>query len=72
MDRRAFLKTTSAAAAVATTASSATAATLKQTTPNAAPAVAKGLKELRVAMPWSDSVAGFTDHSRRLAQRIEE
>jgi len=71
MDRRAFLKTTSAAAAVATTASSATAATLKQTTPNAAPAVAKGLKELRVAMPWSDSVAGFADHSRRLAQRIE-
>ncbi len=71
MDRRAFLKTTSAAAAVGTTAGTATSEPLKKTTPNSAPAVARGLKELRLAMPWPDSVAGFADHSRRLAQRIE-
>ncbi|MCK5497469.1 MAG: twin-arginine translocation signal domain-containing protein, partial [Hyphomicrobiaceae bacterium] len=71
MDRRSFLKTTSAAAAAATTATAATAEILEKTTPNPAPAVAKGVKELRLAMPWSDGVTGFGDQARRLAQRIE-
>ncbi len=71
MDRRSFLKTTSAAAAAATTATAATAEILEKTTPNPAPAVAKGVKELRFAMPWSDGVTGFADQARRLAQRIE-
>lgn len=71
MDRRSFLKTTSAAAAAATTATAATAETIEQTATNPSPAVAKGVKELRLAMPWSDSVTGFADQARRLAQRIE-
>ncbi len=71
MDRRAFLKTTGSAAAAATTATAATAEAIKQTKPTTAPAVAKGIKELRFAMPWPDSVAGFADQARRLAQRIE-
>jgi len=70
MDRRAFLKTTGAAAAAATTATAATAETVKQTVLTIAPAVAKGVKELRFAMPWPNGVAGFTDQARRLAQRI--
>lgn len=71
MDRRAFLKTSSAAAAAATTATAATAETLDQAASHAAPAVAKGVKELHLAMPWPDSVAGFGDQARRLTQRIE-
>ncbi|MGI9403544.1 MAG: twin-arginine translocation signal domain-containing protein [Hyphomicrobium sp.] len=71
MDRRAFLKTTGSAAAAATTATAATAETVKQLTPSAAPAVAKGTRELRLAMPWPDSVAGFGDQARRLARRVE-
>ena len=71
MDRRAFLRTSGAAAAAATTATAATAETLKQSAPGAAPAAGSGVKELRLAMPWPDSVAGFGDQARRLTQRIE-
>jgi TRAP-type mannitol/chloroaromatic compound transport system substrate-binding protein len=67
MDRRAFLKTTGAAAAAATTASAATAAEAPEV---AAPAVAKGLRELRLAMTWPDAVSGPADQAHRLAQRI--
>lgn len=75
MDRREFLRTTGAAAAAATTATAATAdvartALSSQEGKVAAPAVAKGLHELRLAMPWPDSVAGPADQARRLAQRI--
>jgi TRAP-type mannitol/chloroaromatic compound transport system substrate-binding protein len=73
MDRREFLRTTGAAAAAATATATAAEATA-QRQPNAAqvaaPAVAKGLQELRLAMPWPDSVAGFADQARRLGQRI--
>ena len=73
MDRREFLRTTGAAAA--TTATAATAEALKPIaspqTGLAAPAVATGVVELRLAMPWPDSVSGFSDQARRLAQRIE-
>jgi TRAP-type mannitol/chloroaromatic compound transport system substrate-binding protein len=68
MDRRAFLKTTGAAAAAATTASAAAATT--ETHNVAAPAVAKGLRELRLATTWPDGVSGPADQAHRLAQRI--
>jgi len=68
MDRRAFLKTTGAAAAAATTASAAAAAAEERQV--AAPAVAKGLRELRLAMTWPDAVSGPADQAHRLAQRI--
>jgi TRAP-type mannitol/chloroaromatic compound transport system substrate-binding protein len=64
MDRREFLKSTGAAAAAATTATAVAETTL------AAPAVAKGLQQLRLVMPWADGVAGPADQARRLAQRI--
>jgi len=75
MDRREFLKTTGAAAAAATTTTAAAAETAaakatSQQSPVAAPAVAKGLKELRLVMPWPDSVSGPADQARRLGQRI--
>lgn len=66
MDRRAFLKTTGAAAAAATTATAAAAAT----TEVPAPALAKGVRRLRLAMAWPDAVSGPADQARRLAQRI--
>ena len=59
MDRRAFLKTTGSAAAVATTATAATAEAVKQTKPATAPAVAKGIKELRFAMTWVTSLSAI-------------
>jgi TRAP-type mannitol/chloroaromatic compound transport system substrate-binding protein len=68
MDRRAFLTTTGAAAAAASTASAAAAAT--ETRNVAAPAVAKGLRELRLATTWPDAVSGPADQAHRLAQRI--
>jgi len=74
MDRRAFLKTTGAAAAAATTATTASASAAVGQTPDkgdvAAPAVAKGLRRLRLAMAWPDSVSGPADQAHRLAQRI--
>jgi TRAP-type mannitol/chloroaromatic compound transport system substrate-binding protein len=64
MDRREFLKSTGAAAAAATTATAAVETAI------AAPAVAKGLYELRLAMPWADGFAGPADQAHRLGQRI--
>lgn len=61
MDRRQFLKTTTAAAATAAT----SAAQL------AAPAVASGVRELTLATAWPDGVAGLADQAFRLARRIE-
>jgi TRAP-type mannitol/chloroaromatic compound transport system substrate-binding protein len=68
MDRRAFLKTTGAAAAAATAASTA-AATAEPAAPPA-PSLAKGLRELQLAVTGPDSVSGPADQARRLAQRI--
>lgn len=70
MDRREFLKTSGGAAAVASTATAVAAQTNPATEPVAAPAVAKGLRELRVAMPWPDATFGLADQAHRLAQRI--
>jgi len=71
MRRRDFLKTTGAAAAAATTVSgTAHAGVQTDARAVAAPAVAKGAKELRLAMPWPDAVSGPADQARRLAQRI--
>jgi TRAP-type mannitol/chloroaromatic compound transport system substrate-binding protein len=73
MDRREFLRTTGAAAAAATTATAATGAATQRMPAEAevrAPAVVKGARELRLAMPWPDGVSGLADQARRLAQRI--
>jgi TRAP-type mannitol/chloroaromatic compound transport system substrate-binding protein len=64
MDRREFLKSTGAAAATA--AASATA--VQESV--ASPALASGMQELRVALPWPEGVAGPADQARRLTQRI--
>lgn len=64
MDRREFLKSTGAAAAAATAASAAVQPAL------AAPAVAAGLQELRLAMPWAEGYAGPADWAHRLGQSI--
>lgn len=76
LHRRAFLRTTSAAAAATTaTAFGATGAGAEQLPqPDVhlgAPAVALGMRELRLAMPWAGDVAGFGDQARRLARSIE-
>ena len=70
MDRREFLKSTSAAAAAAAgaTAVAETAAAAHESV--ASPALASGVKELRVALPWAEAVAGPADQARRLTQRI--
>jgi TRAP-type mannitol/chloroaromatic compound transport system substrate-binding protein len=70
MDRREFLKSTSAAAAAAAgaTAVAETAAAAQESV--ASPALASGVKELRVALPWAEAVAGPADQARRLTQRI--
>ena len=70
MDRRAFLKTTGAAAAAASTAGVAAAEPMLQAREVAAPAVVKGLRQLRLAIASRDSVSGPADQARRLAQRI--
>lgn len=74
MDRREFLKTTGAAAAAAT---ATTAATNAVADPGAgtglepaSPAVAKGLEELRLTVPWPDAASGPADQAHRLGQRI--
>ncbi len=56
MDRREFLRSTGAAAAAATTVAAETAAAAQPSL--AAAAVASGVKELRLALPWPDGVAG--------------
>jgi len=68
MDRREFLKATGAAAAAATAAGAQTAAAARESL--AAPAVASGVKELRLAFPWPDGVAGPADQAHRLGQRL--
>ncbi len=70
MDRRAFLRTTGAAAAAATTAGVAAAEPTARAPEVAAPAVIKGLRQLRLAIASPDAVAGPADQARRLAQRI--
>ncbi len=70
MDRREFLKSTGAAAAAtaaATTQAVATEAGISQ-----APAAGKGLKELRLAIPFNDGFAGPADNAHRLARTIGE
>ncbi len=70
MDRRDFLVASSAAAATATVIG--TAVPSAQVEPAlAAPALASGARELRLAMAWPDTVAGFGDSALRLARRIE-
>jgi TRAP-type mannitol/chloroaromatic compound transport system substrate-binding protein len=70
MDRRAFLRTSGAAAAAATTAGVAAAEPTTHAPEAAAPAVAKGLRQWRLAIASPDSVSGPADQARRLAQRI--
>lgn len=82
MDRRSFLKTTTAAAATATAVATATAATplpLPGAGPAAdagdlapaSPAIVSGVRELSMAMPWRDRVSGPADHAHRLARRLD-
>jgi TRAP-type mannitol/chloroaromatic compound transport system substrate-binding protein len=74
MDRREFLKSTGAAAAAATAATTAMAEVATAATPSsngvAAPALASGVIDLRLAIAWPDAVAGPADQARRLGQRL--
>jgi len=74
MDRREFLKSTGAAAAAASAATAAVAETAAPAPPGsatlAAPALATGVRELRLAIAWPDGVCGPADQARRLGQRI--
>jgi TRAP-type mannitol/chloroaromatic compound transport system substrate-binding protein len=70
MDRREFLKSTGAAAAAATAASPALAAPA-QPTP-AAPSIVTGLRELRLALPWTEGYAGPADWAHRLGRSITQ
>jgi TRAP-type mannitol/chloroaromatic compound transport system substrate-binding protein len=72
MDRREFLKSTGAAAAVATAATAVAAESATATAPSgvAAPNLAAGIVELRLATFWPDAVAGPADQARRLGQRL--
>lgn len=73
MRRRDFLKTTGAAAAATAATGAAAHAGLSEASKRAdiaAPAVAKGLQQLRLAMPWDDAATGPADQAHRLAQRI--
>lgn len=67
MDRRDFLRTTSSAAAAAATVAAASAPAVAETP---APAIGPGIRDLRLATPWT-GVAGLADQAHRLAQRIE-
>lgn len=73
MHRRDFILTTGAAAL---TPSLAQAASGEPTGPDgradpAGPAIARGLRELRLTMPWSPELPGFGEPGARLARRIE-
>lgn len=74
MDRRSFLKSTSAAAAAASTvavpAMAAQSMADGASSPGA-PAILVGTKELVLAMPWRDGVSGPADQAQRLARRLE-
>jgi TRAP-type mannitol/chloroaromatic compound transport system substrate-binding protein len=72
MDRRDFIRTTSAAVAAAASTTAATAALAADTTTPDAPHVASGERELRLAMPWLQNGRGFDDSARRLAQSIHD
>ena len=74
MDRRSFLRTTSAAAAAATavTATSSAALAASPDKPNrAAPSILRGQRELTLAMSWRDGTSGPADRAHRLARRLE-
>ena len=72
MDRRNFLRSTGgAAAAAAATLVSVAKAGAEGSSAVAAPALATGTKELRIAISWPDNGKGCADSARRLAQRIE-
>ena len=70
MDRRSFLKTSSAAAA-ATATGGAVAAEAGAHAEPAAPAVIAGVQELTLSLPWPDDIAGLGDQAMRLVRRIE-
>ena len=71
MDRRGFLKSTSAAAALAATTTAATAK--PDDAPIAAPAVnTHPTQEFRLGVAWAETVAGPADLAHRLAIRIRE
>jgi TRAP-type mannitol/chloroaromatic compound transport system substrate-binding protein len=71
MDRRDFLKSAGAAAAAATTATAVAAeSATAQPAAVAAPNLAAGIVELRLATFWPDAVAGPADQARRLGQRL--
>jgi TRAP-type mannitol/chloroaromatic compound transport system substrate-binding protein len=67
MHRRAFLRSTGAAAASAAVAANAAAAS----TEIAAPHVASKVRKLRLALAWRDDTAGAGEQAVRLARRIE-
>lgn len=69
MDRREFLRSTATAAVATAAATTATAAA--QTAPPA-PALSKGLQELRLAVAYDESFAGPADWASRLARSIDE
>ncbi|MDH4982567.1 twin-arginine translocation signal domain-containing protein [Hyphomicrobium sp. D-2] len=69
MDRRDFLKSTGAAAAASTLAVGQSFAADHQTsTPT--PAINRGIRQLRLALPWADGFAGPADWANRLARSI--
>lgn len=71
MDRRDFIKHSSAAAAAASLGAGAAAANAtRDVSRNAAPHVATSTQELRLCMPWTQNGRGFDDSARRLAQAI--
>lgn len=70
MDRRDFLRTTGTAAAAATVPATLPARAGATAEPPA-PALAKGLREIRVATSWPDNGKGPGDSARRLLRRIE-
>ncbi|MBU1212875.1 MAG: twin-arginine translocation signal domain-containing protein [Alphaproteobacteria bacterium] len=75
MDRRGFLKSTGAAAALAATTTSSTATTAELSQPGEVPSPSLNTQPtlgFRLAVPWTDTVAGPADLAHRLATRIRE
>lgn len=70
MDRRDFIKSTGLTAAAVASGATTAAALDRRATPVAAPNIATGIRELRVAAPWPQTGRGFDDSARRLAQSI--
>jgi TRAP-type mannitol/chloroaromatic compound transport system substrate-binding protein len=72
MDRRDFLKTTGAAAAALAAVSPAVATPAPDAVMRvAAPNIGSGIIDVAFASPWPETYAGYSDHARRLALRIE-